>query len=121
MRAYADNVIIELEPVRNEQTPSGLVLVDNSRRTKGTRWARVILSGPGFTNKGGHLVPNETKPGDRVLVDALAGQDYTADLSAPRSNGKGAVFDSVFGARGEFRIVREEEILAIEAQSEAAE
>jgi co-chaperonin GroES (HSP10) len=119
VRAYADNVVIELEPLES-MSKGGLHIVDTSRKTKGSRYARVIASGPGHTNRFGKFVKNETKPGDRVLVDALAGQDYTADLSAPRQN-KGATFDSMFGGRGEFRIVREEEIIAVVEDAQAAE
>lgn len=110
-RCYADNVLVELEPLPT-QTASGLAIVDSKRRTKGTRTARVIASGPGYTNRNGHFVPNEVAAGQRVLVDALAGQDYSWDLSAPRHNNK-AEFESMFGARGEFRMVREQEILGV--------
>jgi hypothetical protein len=58
------------------------------------------------------FVANEVQPGDRVIVDALAGQNYALDLSVPRHN-KSTQFQELFGERGEFRIVREQEILAV--------
>jgi hypothetical protein len=61
---------------------------------------------------GSVFVANEVQPGDRVIVDALAGQNYALDLSVPRHN-KSTQFQELFGERGEFRIVREQEILAV--------
>lgn len=110
MRMYADNVCLVLEPMPTE-TPSGLAIIQ-SQASKGHRTARVLASGPGYLTRMGALVPNETKPGDRVVIDALAGQNYALDLNIPRHN-KGAEFEELAGDRGEFRIVREEEILAI--------
>jgi co-chaperonin GroES (HSP10) len=130
-RAYADNVVIELLPLET-QTASGLTIVHGSgKKSREHRRARVIASGPGYYQpvKGdcgevsarGAFVPNETKPGDIVLVDALAGQDYAMDHTVPRHN-KSAEFQELFGDRGQFRIVREQEILAIlESDAEAAE
>jgi hypothetical protein len=57
-------------------------------------------------------VPNTVQPGDRVIVDARAGQNYDMDLTTPRHN-KPTEFQELVGERGEFRIVREEEILAV--------
>jgi hypothetical protein len=65
-------------------------------------------------------VPNTVKVGDRVIVDALAGQNYALDLSVPRHN-KTQEFQELFGDRGEFRIVREEEILGVLVDEVAAE
>lgn len=113
MKAYADNVILALEPLPKE-TASGLAIVHN--RAPGARehrTARVIASGPGFKRSCcGAFVPNEAKPGDRVIVDAIAGQNYAFDLTVPRQN-KSAEFQEIVGERGEFRIVRHEEILGI--------
>lgn len=118
LRAYADNVIIRLEPIATE-TASGLSIV-TSRETqnKGTRTAVVLASGPGHRTRRGTFIPNETRPGQRVLVDALAGQDYSLDLEAPRSNASAqhpdaSSFDSLLGQKGEYRIVREDEILGV--------
>jgi co-chaperonin GroES (HSP10) len=114
MRCYADNVQIELEPLAT-MSAGGLHLPQQSRAgARGSRFARVIASGPGHfrqRNAGcrgtqdGVFVPNETKPGDRVLVDALAGQAWDGDHQRPRHN--------VGGDFGDIRIVREDEILAI--------
>lgn len=120
MKAYADNVIIVLEPLPTE-TASGIAMVRMNKNTKESRTARVVASGPGYTNARGVFVPNEVKPGDRVIVDALAGQHYQLDLTVPRHN-KSSEFQELFGERGEFRIVREQEILGIvEDDAKAAE
>lgn len=124
LRCYSDNVLIELEPLATETT-SGLALVHT--RAPGARehrFARVIASGPGHKRPCcGAFVPNETKPGDRVVVDALAGDrmKYDFDVSAPRQNKQGDI-TSLLGERGCYRVVREEEILAIfEPEAQAAE
>ncbi len=126
-RAYADNVVIEIEPLE-QQTASGLSIVHGSKKgARDFRRARVVASGPGYwklfgtaTRSNRVFIPNETRVGDTVIVDALAGQDYAMDLSVPRHN-KSAEFQELFGDRGEFRIVREEEILGILESVEAAE
>jgi co-chaperonin GroES (HSP10) len=111
-RAYADNVVLEFEP-RETQTASGLTVVHSGKKgARDHRTARVVASGPGYTRRSGVFIANEVQPGDRVVVDALAGQDYAMDLSVPRHN-KSAEFQDLFGDRGEFRIVREEEILGV--------
>lgn len=119
VRAYADNVIVRLEP-RPTHSASGLALPPSSKANqgKGTREATVLSSGPGYRTRQGKFVVNETKAGDRVLVDALAGQDYGLDLEAPRANSDAkhpdaSSFDSLLGQKGEYRIVREDEILAV--------
>jgi len=125
VRAYADNVIIVFEPPP-DKSRSGLVDVVTKVKNRGVRTARVIASGPGhylavkrkgshtlceFTEDGG-FIPNETKPGDRVVVDAIDGQDYALDVSIPRHN-KNADFQELLGERGQFRVVREESIMLI--------
>jgi co-chaperonin GroES (HSP10) len=107
-RAYQDNVVLSLDPLE-KQTASGLAIVDSKPKH---RWATVIASGPGFYTSLHALIANEVQPGDRVIVDALAGQNYALDLSVPRHN-KSTQFQELFGERGEFRIVREQEILAV--------
>lgn len=57
-------------------------------------------------------MPNSVEEGARVLIAATAGQDYTLDLSCPRHN-KPAEFEDFCGIKGQFRIIREEEILAV--------
>jgi len=108
-----DNVILVLEP-QPTQTASGLSIVHNrSPGAREHRTAKVLASGPGY-KRGccGAFVENQVKPGDRVIVDALAGQNFAFDLTAPRQN-KSAEFQELVGERGEFRIVRHDEILAI--------
>lgn len=113
IRCYADNVVLVMEPLPTE-TASGLAIVHNrSPGARESRTARVLASGPGYHRKCcGGFVPNEVREGDRVIVDALAGQNFAFDLNAPRQN-KSAEFQELVGDRGEFRIVREEEILGI--------
>ena len=123
MKPYADNVIIVLEPLP-KQTSSGLHLPDRKVDRREARLARVVAAGPGawvrinrrealetngLAEEQYKFVPTEVKPGDRVLVDAIAGQAYTLDIDVPRHN-KGADFEELMGERGEFRIVREAEI-----------
>ena len=131
-RPLADNVLIVLEPEPAE-TSSGLAIV----RTRGpgakhSRTARVVASGPGYLGRttymhpGGLFHPNELKPGDRILVDALAGNNWDWDISAPRNNGVDTTvpfFDSrrLMGDKVEARIIREAEALAIiEAEVEVS-
>jgi len=115
LNAYADNVVLVLEP---EVTQIGSLFVAPKQNARGSRTARVVASGPGYHkepsygNPHGVFIPNETRPGDRVLIDALAGQNYSLDLSVPRHN-KDQAFKDLLGEKGEFRIVRESEILAL--------
>jgi co-chaperonin GroES (HSP10) len=114
MRPYSDNVWIELEPLET-MSAGGLHLPQQSRAgARGSRFARVLASGAGHyrqvrdTANGTRdqaFIPNETREGDRVLVDALAGQAWDGEISMPRHN-KGGDF-------GDRRVVREAEILAI--------
>lgn len=115
-RPFMDNVFLELEPLPTVSA-GGLHLPQQSwLGARGSRYARVIASGPGFylnkpggargtVENGRAFVPNQTKPGDRVVVDALAGTVYDGELSAPRHNKETAY--------GLMRVVREQEILAI--------
>lgn len=114
-RAYQDNVLIRFER-QPEMSSSGLLHLPQTREEK-TRTAEVMAVGPGYTNRGGHFVPTQTKVGDRVVVDARAGQNYDLDLSVPRHNKPAEWADE----RGEFRIIREDEILAVLDAAEAAE
>lgn len=112
-RPYADNVLIVLEPEPTE-TKSGLAMV--RLRGPGARYsrtARVVATGPGyFDERLQRFIPNQIQAGERVIVDALAGQDYSLDLTVPRHN-KGIEFQELLGERGQFRVVREQEILAV--------
>lgn len=129
IRPYADNVLLEFE-APPAQTASGLHIPQTKAKRGEHRIARVVSVGPGHyrrTNMGeahssqgladAHyvFVPTEVKAGERVIVDAFAGQDYSLDVDVPRHN-KGADFgDDV----REFRIVREDEILGVIEPDEA--
>jgi len=117
LRAYADNVVIRLEPLAT-MTASGLHL-PGTQKTKqtGSREATVMAVGPGHVRPNGVLVPTQVQVGERVIVDALAGQNYDMDLSVPRHNKPVEWADS----QGEFRIVREDEILCVVEREAAAE
>ncbi|TAK10557.1 MAG: hypothetical protein EPO32_14590 [Anaerolineae bacterium] len=129
MRAYADNVVIVLEPL--PKMAGGLHVPENKPANwRGVRVGRVIASGPGhyrsrrvtvslqactlqnYTEETPAFIANETRANDRVLVDAKAGQDYSLDLSVPRHN-KDSVYAAYGGERGQFRIVRESEIICV--------
>lgn len=124
IRPYADNVLLKVEPLATT-TESGLALVHT--RAPGARehrFARVLATGPGYKRPCcGAFIPNTVKPGDRVVVDALCGDKmkWDFDVSAPRQNGAPEM-DHLLGERGAWRLVREEEILAIvEEDAQAAE
>jgi len=111
IRAYADNVILRLEPL-DTVSSGGIHLVQGSRTTKGHRAATVLASGPGYHTSLGVLVPNEVDPGDRVVVDALAGDTYDWELSPVRHN-VNQTFEALDGVEGEIRVVRHDEILGV--------
>lgn len=111
-RAYQDNVVIVLEDQPSE-TASGLAIVHTrAAGAREHRTARVVESGPGYYTRLGAFIPNTVRAGERVVVDAMAGQNYAFDLTVPRHN-KSTEFQELFGDRGQFRIVREAEILAV--------
>lgn len=83
---------------------------DNARPEQTLR-AEVIAVGPGHYRDNGHgrFIPTTLKPGEVVLVDRQAGQDYSMDVNVPRQNKASDWGD----AQGNFRVVREEEVLAV--------
>jgi co-chaperonin GroES (HSP10) len=129
LRMYADNVLLALEP-RPAETKGGIQLVhleDRKKRSQEHRTAIVIASGPGHyktrrvagtgtlgphTEEQGAFIPNETKPGMRVVIDAQAGEDYALDPTAPRHN-LPVEFTELLGEVREFRVVREQQVLAV--------
>ncbi len=117
VRMYQDNVLLVFEP-EEKMTKSGILTPDVGPKIKGTKTAKVLASGPGYYGKPNWKFPqgffhaNEVKEGDRVLVDRLAGQDYVLDISVPRHN-KPTNLGEIAGLKGEFRIVRHDEILAV--------
>lgn len=119
-RCTQDNVLIVFEP---EATISagGIHMPGTKKTARHSRKARVVASGPGYYTSLNKFIPNETRRGDLVCVDSLAGQDYSLDLTVPRHN-KSADFQELCGVKGEFRVVREQEIhFVIEEEAEAAE
>lgn len=111
IRALQDNVVVRFVP-RPAVTAGGLHIPQTaSRRKAGVREAEVMAVGPGHFRDSGHgrFVPTTVRVGEVVMVDELAGQDYSLDINVPRQN-KGAEFGD---ERGEFRIVREDEIHAV--------
>jgi co-chaperonin GroES (HSP10) len=126
-----DNVLLALEPIET-RTQSGIVLPDfeyidegkhkgkTKKRNGDVRFAKVLSVGPGYhpgcKRCGGcktTLIPTQLKPGDRVLVPALAGEDYTMDVTAPRHHTQAHEFKEFGGETGEMRIVREGQVLAL--------
>ena len=117
VQPYQDNVLIQFQP-RPTLTASGLHIPQTVTESRvGTREAKVLAVGPGHTTCQGKFVPTEVKAGETVLVDALAGQDYSMDLNAPRHN-KATEWDA---EGGPLRMVREDEILCVVERDEAAE
>lgn len=117
-RPFQDNVFVELEPL-NEVRESGLVLINKKPGAKDVRCGKVIAAGPGHWTEPNSVCPEgffkETtvKPGDRVILEAYAGENYQKGFFIPRHNGRGAELGALGDLRGEFRIVREDEILAV--------
>lgn len=122
IRPTQDNVVIALKPL--PKMAGSIHLPDHKSGRRETREAVVLAVGPGHHRRVNlrearetHgladaqyvFVPTQVKPGETVLVDAIAGQDYALDLNVPRHN-LGSQFEELLGERGEFRIVREDEI-----------
>lgn len=132
LRAFHDNVFLVLEP-EPTMTASGLSIVrDGKKERLHGRVARVVASGPGYYRSSRQMlanrtfsaptqvfVPNDVKPGDRVIVDAASHQDYRLDLNIPRHN-LSSEFKELLGEKGEFLAIRCEEILAVLEESPAA-
>jgi len=117
IRTTQDNVLIQFLPPP-KMAPGGIIFLPDNARPEQTLRAEVIAVGPGYYRDSGHgrFVPTTLKPGNVVLVDRQAGQDYSMDVSAPRQNAKGADWgDSKTG----YRMVREEEVLAVVEEEES--
>lgn len=119
-RCYQDNVVVRLEPL-DDKTKGGIHIVDLKNDVNRCRRAKVLSSGPGHYRQkrggangtvDGAFIPNETRPGDMVLVNWLAGSVWDMDISIPRHN-KSPEFTELLGDSGELRVLREAEILAI--------
>ena len=115
IRAHQDNVILRLAPAPSLSS----VIVMTDRKAK-HRKAKVLVSGSGYVTRNGAFVENTVREGQEVVVDALCGQNYDLDFTLPRAN-KGAEFQELFGQEGDYRIVRQDEVLAVvEREDEGA-
>jgi co-chaperonin GroES (HSP10) len=128
LRVIQDNVLVLLEPKPTE-TVSGIQLVHmKGPGAREHRTAKVIAVGPGHHPGckacGGvkpTFIPTTLKPGDRIVVDALCGNKWNMDVSSVRQNER-TDFDSMLGERGDWRVIREGEALAVlEDEARAAE
>jgi co-chaperonin GroES (HSP10) len=127
-----DNVLIAFDKLE-EKTSSGVIIPGFEYVTDGkhkgekqsrhtlNRWATVLSVGPGHNpgcKKCGNVrktfIPTQVKVGDRVLVPANTGEDYSLDVSAPRHHTQEHKFSAFEGyENAELRIVREGQIMAI--------
>lgn len=120
VRPLQDNVLLYLKPRPERLAGSVIALPANrGKRSNGAREAIVLASGPGhrLRNGTGPLVPTGVEPGQVVVVDELAGQDWALNPSKPRTNPRGCAWGSfpvptaLERPGGEYRMVRADEIL----------
>lgn len=122
IRPTQDNVLLYLKP-RPERMAGGLLTLPQNRsgKSNGAREAIVLATGPGWRLRGGRgpLVETGVSPGDCVVVDAKAGQDWALDVGKPRTNPVGCQWESfpvpteLERPGGEYRMVRADEILFV--------
>lgn len=127
LRMVQDNVLILMDPPESK-TASGLHIVHT--RAPGARehrTATVYAVGSGHHDgckacggPRGAFIPTQLKPGDRIIVDAVAGQKYDLDVSAVRTRPK-TEFEEIAGQRGDWRVIRESEALCVIEEEQAAE
>lgn len=120
VRPLEDNVVLYLKP-RPERMAGSLLVMPGNRQAKGNgaREAIVLATGPGWRLRGGRgpLVTTEVEPGQCVVVDEKAGQDWSLDVSQPRTNPSGCEWESFpvptkhERPGGCYRVVRADEIL----------
>jgi len=120
VRPLEDNVLLYLKPRPERMTGSLIALPQNrAGKSNGAREAIVLATGPGWRLRGGRgpLAPTEVEPGQCVVVDAKAGQDWALDVAKPRTNPRGCTWESfpvptaLERPGGEYRMVRADEIL----------
>lgn len=120
VRPLEDNVLLYLKPRPTRMAGSLIELPQNrAGRPTGAREGIVLATGPGWRLRGGRgpLVPTEVEPGQCVVVDAKAGQDWALDVAKPRTNPRGCSWESfpvpteLERVGGEYRMVRADEIL----------
>jgi len=116
IRAIQDNVVIRFLPPP-KKTDGGILFMPDTAKPEQTLKAEVISVGPGHyrDNGHGHFVPTTLVAGQIVLVDRQAGQDYCLDVNVPRQNKAADWTDK----QGNFRVVREEEVLAVVEEEQA--
>ncbi len=110
IRPTKDNVLLVLEPDVPKQTAAGIFTVQMQDPSKAyaNRMGRVLAVGPGHEDKRGRFQPTSVQPGERVIIHCTAGDRYEYT--------KRQDFAEMYGLTGdnlEFRMVREEEILAV--------
>jgi len=110
IRAVQDNVILRFLPPP-ERAPGGLLFIPDTARPEKTARAEVVAVGPGYFRDSGHgrFIPTTLRPGEVVLIERQAGQDFALDINVPRTNKETTWADK----HGDFRIVREDEVLAV--------
>jgi chaperonin GroES len=91
-----DRIVIKLLEAETK-TASGIVIPDSA--TEKPTQGEVLAVGTGFVGEDGRVVPMVIKAGDRVLFGQHAGQTVKLDNE-------------------EFRILREEDVMAIVKQGE---
>lgn len=116
IKMVQDNVLLGLLP-DPEMTASGLLFVPKTAKQAPTttRLARVLAVGPGHhagRNARGGFIPTTVQAGQTVLVDRVAGQDWTLDNTEPRHHQDEAGNPVAIEWDG-YRVVREDEILAV--------
>lgn len=140
-RAYHDNILVQLEPRETTALPGGVIVhpgfayrddgtgrndavieQDPRKRPTAVRWGRVLAVGPGHVpgcrkcggERKGSFVPTTIKVGERVVIGEQSGYDYTFDVRGARQRDKTESFEAVGELTGEFRVVREDECLAVD-------
>lgn len=120
-RMVSDNVLVLVEPDAEEKTESGIIIPGARRKKHHAIPATVLAVGPGHypevrtlphrpdepletspTIGYAERIPTEVKPGDRVLLDTALAGGFASKRHA---------------AEGDYRIVREAEILMVIGQT----
>ena len=76
LRPILDRIIIKTQDP--EQSTAGGIIIANAKN-EGIVEAEVLAVGPGTYDKKDNFVVPEVKPGDRILVNNMAGQKFNHD------------------------------------------